>query len=134
MRPDWVPDDIFLELIPGGLQVILKDVLDPDEARDLALDIVEEVSARHYWVAIRLISLLVSTWDVMGPEAIFNNVDAEKLSLAAWLDAMLVLLMRRIKDDQAPMFVAQLEMPPTGEEIPVEEMEISEHQFLSMGD
>jgi hypothetical protein len=133
MRPDWTGDDIFIELMPDGVNFLLHK-LDPLQTEELALRILEEASARHWWIAVRLTQALAGTWDVMGPEATFNHVDAEKLSLAAWLDAMLVLLMRRLSDENAPMFVAQLEMPPSGEEIPEEDMTISESQFLSMAD
>jgi len=133
MRPDWAADDIFVELMPEGINLVLGD-LEPDQAEDLALAVIEEVTGRHWWVAIRLIQTLVQTWDVMGPEAIFNHVDVEKLSLAGWMDAMLVLLMSRLKDEDTTMFAAQLEAPPFGEEIPEEEMAISEGQFLSMAD
>jgi hypothetical protein len=134
MRPDWLPDDLFVELMPGGIEFVVNDVVDPLYAEDLVWAIVEEVSARHWWVAQRLIAVISNTWDVMGPEATFHNVDPGKLSLAAWMDAMLVLLMQRLKEDKLPMFVLQLEAPPPGEEIPLEEMEMSESQFLSMGD
>jgi hypothetical protein len=134
MQPNWTADDIFIELLPNGMELILDGSLGPLVTQDLALDLIEEVSARHWWIALRLIEVVSVHWDVIGPDAIFNGVDAEKLSLAAWLDAMLVLLMRRISNEQQPMFVAQLEMPPAGEEIPEEEMEMSASQFLSMAD
>jgi len=134
MRPDWSADDIFIELLPNGMELIMEGSLGPLVAQDLALELIEEVSARHWWIALRLIETIGVHWDVMGADAIFNGVDPERLSLAAWLDAMLVLLMRRISNEQQPMFVAQLEMPPAGEEIPEEEMEMSASQFLSMAD
>ena len=133
MRPDWGGDDIFVELMPEGISLVLGD-LEPDQAEDLALQVIEEVTGRHWWIAVRLIQTLAQTWDVMGAEATFNHVDPEKLSLAGWLDAMLVLLMSRLKDQDATMFAAQLEAPPFGEEIPEEELAISEGQFLSMAD
>jgi hypothetical protein len=131
MRPDWIGDDLFLELMPEGLQIL--DLIDPEQSEDLATDIIEEVTGRHWWVALRLVGFLIETWEVMGPEATFHNVDAERLSLAAWMDAMLVLLLARVSKDQAPGFVARLESPPYGEQIPEEELAISEGQFLSMG-
>ncbi len=133
MRPDWAGDDVFIELMPDGINLVLGS-LGPDQAEGLALEVIEDVTGRHWWVAVRLIQTLAHTWDVMGAEAVFNHVDAEKLSLAGWLDAMLVLLMNRLSDENATMFVAQLEMPPFGEEMPEEELAISESQFLSMAD
>jgi len=133
MQPDWNCDDLVIDLVPNGINLIL-DRLDLDQTEELTIDILEEVTGRHWWIALRLIGFITDTWDVMGPEATFHHVDPERLSLAAWLDAMLVLLMQRLDKDQAALFVARLESPPMGEEIPVEEMEISERQFLSMAD
>lgn len=130
MRDEWSPDELILELTPNAIEVVLD--LNVDAVYDLALDILEEVSGRYWWVAVRIVGAVTYAWDVMGPEGIFHGVDPERLSLAAWLDAMLLLLLRRIDPQQAPMFTARLEMPPEGEEVPEEEMEISAAQFMSM--
>lgn len=134
MQPDRATDDLFIDLMPDGLELVMSGALDPLDADELATDIIEEVTARHWWVATRLIDFIADTWDVMGAEATFNHVDPERLSLAAWLDAMLVLLMQRIDKDQVPLFVARLEAPPAGEELAEEELAMSEGQFLSMVD
>lgn len=126
-------DDLFIDLVPDGAQLLLEDWIQPEEMQEVGLAILEEVSARRWWVAMRLMGAVMDNWDVMGPEATFHNVDADKLSLSAWLDAMLVLLMQRIQNDQQPMFVARLELPPPGEELPVEDFEISAEQFMAMG-
>lgn len=126
-------DDLFIELMPGGTQLLLEDWVRPEEMEDLGLAILEEASARHWWIAMRLIGVFMDNWDIMGPEAIFNNVDPNRLSLAAWLDAMLALLMQRIQNDQQPMFVARLELPPAGEEMDPKDFEISPEQFMALG-
>lgn len=133
MDPRFEFDDLFIELVPGGAQLLLEDWVQPEDMEELGLAILEEVTARHWWIAMRLMGVIMDAWDVMGPEATFHNVDPNKLSLAAWLDAMLVLLMQRIQNDQQPMFVARLELPPPGEELPMEEFEISAEQFMAMG-
>jgi hypothetical protein len=130
---DWTPDDLFLDLMPDGVRVLSSGELSPDDTVDMALDVIEEVSGRNWWVALNIIQAMVEVWDVMGAEAIFNNVDAQHISLAAWLDAMLVLLLRRTNPDQGPMLVAMLEKPPPGEELPEEDFEMSTSRFLSMG-
>ncbi len=134
MRDSWSPDDVFLELMPDGLDFVLKFDLDPFQMNDLVLDILEEVSARHWWVATRLIGCVTQAWDVIGADATLQGVDAGRLSLAAWLDVMLMLIVQRLKPDAVAMFSAQLEAPPVGEELPVEEMTMTESQFLSMAD
>lgn len=126
-------DDLFIDLVPDGAQLLLEDWIQPEDMQEVGLAVLEEVSARHWWVAMRLVGVIMDNWDVMGPEATFHNVDPDKLSLSAWLDAMLVLLMQRIHNDQQPMFVARLELPPPGEELPMEEFEISAEQFMAMG-
>lgn len=128
----WTADGFLMEFLPHGVDLVMNKI-EPWDARDLAFDILEDVTGRHWWVALRLIQVIAEAWDVMGPEATFNGVDATKLSLAAWLDAMLVLVMRRIDKDHLPAFVAQLEAPPMGEELPAEEMEMTTEQFLALG-
>jgi hypothetical protein len=58
------------------------------------------------------------------------------LSLAAWLDVMLVILIRCMDPKEVSMFVSRLELPPpsemAAEQDRVEEMEMSVEQFLSM--
>lgn len=132
MDPNWMAEDIMLALLPNGDRLV--NELSLDELDNLGLDILEEVSARHWWIADRLIQTLGAAWDTMGAEAVLNHVDPEKLSLAAWLDAMLMLLMRRISSEQAPMFTSRLELPPPGEELDQEELEMSPEQFLAIGD
>jgi hypothetical protein len=129
---DWEPDDLFIELLPNG-DLFVQD-MDPYEINGLAMDILEEASARRWWIATRLIACLVHTWDVMGAEAVFNHVDAERLSLSAWLDAMTLLLLRRIEPAKAPMFVAMIEKPPPGEEVDEEEFSMSTSQFMALAE
>lgn len=132
MERDWMAEDILIRLLPGGLGTLDDD--DLDNLDNLGLDILEAVSARHWWVADRLIQTVANSWDVMGAEAALHQVDPERISLASWLDTMLLLILRYIKPDEAPMFVAKLELPPEGESLAPEEMEMSESQFLSMSE
>ena len=133
MADNFQFDDLFIELLPDGVDVMLGDWVPVEDMEDLGLAILEQASARHWWIALRLIGTLMDHWDVMGAEATFHNVDPSRLSLAAWLDSMLVLLMQRIQAEQQAMFVSRLEAPPAGEELPVEDFEMSAEQFMSMG-
>lgn len=133
MDAEFQFDDLFIELLPDGVNVLLDDWVAPEDMEGIGLAILEEASARHWWIALRLIGTLTDHWDVMGPEATFHNVDPNRLSLAAWLDSMLVLLMQRIQAEQQPMFVSRLEAPPAGEELPAEDFEMSAEQFMAMG-
>lgn len=126
-------DNLFIELLPDGTKLLLEDWIQPEEAEELGLAVLEEASARRWWIAMRLVGAIMDNWDVMGPEATFHNVDANSLSLAAWLDAMMVLIMQRIENSQQSMFVSRLEMPPPGEELDQGDFEMSVEQFMAMG-
>jgi len=70
---------------------------------------------------------------VMGAEAVLHQLDPERLSFASWLDAMTLLLVRRLDPEKAPMLLAMIEKPPAGEEIAEEEFAMSESQFMALG-
>lgn len=132
MRSDWSPDDVLIELAPGGLELVLQDTLDPEDTERLCLDIVEAVTGRHWWIALGLIQVIQDGWHVAGPEMIMAGIDPAQLSLAAWLDTMMLVVLRLIRKEDQAMFLARLEMPPAATEVPVEEMEMSRDQFMSM--
>ena len=100
---------------------------------ELFCDLLEEASGRHWWITMRLVSIARNEWERVGADLLLANVDPEKLSLAAWLDAFTLLLIRSLKPEDANMLMMQVEMVPEGETLPDEEMEMSAEQFLSFG-
>ncbi len=131
LMQQWTPDDLLLDLLPDGIQVVLK--MEPEDVEPLVLELIEEASGRDWWVALRLLGAIKGGWNVLGPEMILQGVDPQRLSLAGWLDAMTLLMLRAMNKDDHAMFLAQVELPPAEvrEEV-AEEMEMSRDQFMSL--
>ncbi|HSJ75013.1 MAG TPA: hypothetical protein VK899_02340, partial [Gemmatimonadales bacterium] len=127
MVEDLQLDDIFPGLLEGEdsdwleEQIVLGQV-DLAELQELILAIVENVSARKWWVALRLVEIARRSWDHLGAEMLLRGIDASRISLAGWLDVLSLLAVRNIEPEQLQSFLLRLEAPPEGEE--PEEMEM----------
>lgn len=75
---------------------------------------------------MRLIYSIVANWGLLGSELTLAGVDAAKLSLGAWLDAVYMLIIKATPEDQLTMFFSKLEYPPPGYEPEVPAMELSD--------
>jgi hypothetical protein len=123
---------LFLELVPAGPTILLDEGIDLDDLMDVGLGIIEEASGRPWYIAMRLIATMREHWNVLGAEMLYRGVDATQLSLAGWLDVALLVTLRTLDSKDVTMFVSRLELPPPGEEVPEEELEMSRDEFLSM--
>lgn len=130
-------DDIF----PGLLsdedtdlveEAIIDGLLGVEEFRSIILEVIETASARQWWVALRLVEVARTSWDVIGGEMLLRGVDAESLSLSAWLDVLLLTILRNMEPKDTQMFTLRLETPPPGEEGVSEELEMSQDSFMAM--
>lgn len=124
------------EWIPDLGELLLDEVVTLGEVDDLILETLSTVSARPWYVALRLISVARVSWDVLGPEMI-RRVDPERHSLAAWLDVLLIQILNSMEPKDTTMFTMRLEAKPnapgsTGV-VPLEEMEMDRGAFLAMG-
>lgn len=119
---DWVED----QLLQGKLHL--------EEYRQLVLGVIETVSARKWYITLRLIDIARSSWDAIGSEMMLRGVDAARISLAAWLDILLITILRNMETKDVTMFTSRLEAPPpeeTGDA--VEDMEMSRSAFMALG-
>jgi len=132
MQDDLDPDQIILELCQDGYELLLDEDLGAEDLYHALLDVIGQVSGRKWWIALRLIGVVKANWNVLGAEMFYRHIDPTVLSLSAWLDVMLVLTIRAMDAKDVSMFTSRLELPPPGETIPEEEMEMSADQFLSM--
>lgn len=132
MVADLDPDQVILDLCPGGHALLLDDSVDPDDLYASLLDVIEQVSGRRWWIALRLIGVIRTNWNVLGAEMFYRHIDPTVLSLSAWLDVMLVITIKAMDPKDVALFTSRLEVPPPGEEIELESMEMSAEQFLSM--
>ena len=132
MAENLDPDQILLDLCPTGYALLFDENVDQEELYLAVLDVVEQVSGRKWWIALRLIGVVRSNWNVLGAEMFYRHIDPTVLSLSAWLDVMLVLTIRAMDPKDVAMFTSRLEIPPAGIESDPADMEMSADQFLSM--
>jgi hypothetical protein len=132
MKQDLDPDEIVLEMCQDGAELLLNEDIDPRELQEAVFDVIEQVSGRKWWIALRLIGVVRGSWNVLGAEMFYRHIDPAVLSLSAWLDVMLVLTIRAMDPKDVAMFTSRLELPPPGQTVPEEEMAMSSDQFLSM--
>lgn len=136
MNESWDLEDIF----PGLVAEVAEDVDDGlteevfslDDLQDLCLDILEIVSGRPYYVTLRLVIIAREAWDTVGAELILQHIDPSSISLSAWLDVLTLTILKNLDEDKRTMVLAQLEAPPPGEEITLEDSEMPRNQFLAM--
>lgn len=127
----------ILELAPGFEDALMDADLSIEEYYKTCLDVIAAASGRPWWIALRLIQVARKSWNVIGAEMIIKHVDPEVLSLSAWLDALLLLIMRTIEAKDAMMFTMQLEAIPVealGADVdPMESTEMSPSAFAAFG-
>jgi hypothetical protein len=116
--------------MPEAEELLYNGTLDLEELYQTCLDLITLVSARPWWVTLRLIGVAEDSWDVLGAEMIFRHIDATQLSLSAWLDVLLLVTLRSMEPKDTTMFLMRLELPPETEK--PEEMEMSSGAFLAM--
>jgi hypothetical protein len=134
-----VEDLDLADILPGMVEdpvavedLILDGKLGLDELEEAILGILEVVSARPWWVALRLVEMARTSWDVLGAELLLRGVDATKVSLAAWLDMALLVALRSMDPKDIQMFTSKLESPPPSAKVEEADMEISASQFMTM--
>lgn len=131
MREDATAEDVFLELVPEGVRLLLEDDGSWD-AGELAEQVIELASGRRWYIAMRLINVVRSNWNVIGATMLMKGVDAQQLSLSGWLDVALLVVLQHMEQKDVTMFVSQLEIPPEGEAPPEEEMVMTHEAFMAM--
>lgn len=133
MQPEPDIEGIILDLIPDSDELLYEGKIELQQLYDVILDLIATVCARQWWVALRLINIARQSWPVLGPQMI-EKVDPERISIAAWLDVLLVTVLNSMEPKETTMFSIRLEQPPPSVAAPEpEEMEMERGAFLSMG-
>lgn len=108
--------DIIPGLCPDQAEQVDEAILDGlvslTLVRDTALEVITEATGRPWWYVLRLVALVKNSWETIGGELTFRGVRADQLSLGAWLDAVLLVCLRSIKQEDVVMFTSSLESPP----------------------
>lgn len=132
-------DAIFPGLVPEEDQDYINDTLlsgavSMEQLQRLALDVVTEVSGRPWWVTIRMINIVEARWSILGGNLVLRKIDAERLSLSAWLDALWLTIFDNLPRDKWTMLASMIEAsPPTAAETnPMDSMEMSVDEFSNL--
>jgi hypothetical protein len=128
-------DNIFPGFLSPEDEDLVDDLLttgqlDMDEYEDILLSVIETASARDWWVTFRLVEMARTSWDVLGAELTLRGVDATQVSLAAWLDVVLILALQAMDPQKTQMFTMKLQAPPP--EVEADEPEMAVSDFMAM--
>lgn len=93
-------------------EAIIEGFYTLDMERELVLSILDTVGGRPWWITMRLIRIVTASWDYLGGEISMRGVDATKLSLAGWLDAVFHIILRSMDQKDHNQFLLRLEMVP----------------------
>jgi hypothetical protein len=133
MKPNMDLDDMVAAFLPEAEELLFTSTLSLEELHTACTDTISLVSARPWWVTMRLIHVAKESWDVLGGEMAFRQTDATTMSLAKWLDILLVVILRAMDPKDTMKFSMQLEAPPVDMETKPEDMEMSSSEFLALG-
>ena len=124
--------DSLLDLIPGGDDLFLDEDVGFDEVNTLFSDVITTVSGRSWWITLGLLGVAKKHWDTIGPEMIMS-VDAQRVSLAAWMNVLQSTIIQSIDPENVPMFIAQVQAPPPGVESPqMKRQDLTAKEFLAI--
>lgn len=130
-------DDVFPGLLDQEERNQIEDALmegrvDLNAMYEATMEAISMAAGRPWWTAIQLIETARDQWNVLGGRLILKGVDAERLSLSAWLDALMTSIIDNMDRSKLPMYLAHLETPPKGIEKSQEEVEMDRNQFFAM--
>jgi hypothetical protein len=135
MQPVPDLDGLILDLLSEADELLYAEKITVEELYEAALDLISTVCARPWWMALRQINIARSSWHVLGPKML-ERIDLERVSIAAFLDVLLVVTLDSMDPKDTAMFVLRLETPPielAGDQpAPIDSMEMDRGAFLSM--
>lgn len=113
------PGAAIMELLDQDVQVALVDALiegelDPIVLNDALLNIVTIVSGRPWWFTLRLLQAAQTSWDSIGGYMALHGVNAQQMTLQAYLDALLATVLRHVDPKNHTSMLAKMKMPPAG--------------------
>lgn len=128
------------DILPGLLDneeeiddALVQGELDLVELHKVTLDVISAVTGRTWYVALNIIGVAVGSWDALGGELVLRGVDASKLSIAAWIDAVYLIMVRAMDNEQLMVFTSKIQVPPPGfEEDDTDAGLMSRDEFMAM--
>jgi len=122
-----LPDEISLwSLLPGLLEqadaeeylsdLMLVGDLDRDEYEEITWEVVGIAAGREWWVALHLLGNAKAEHNtrLVRGQLVLAGVDATKISLAAFLDAVYMIFIQNMTEQNRQRFDMMLNMAPPG--------------------
>ena len=135
MQPIPDIDGLILDFLGGSEDLLYSGKITIEELYDASLDLVSMVCARPWWVALRQINVARNSWHVLGPK-LLERIDLERVSIAAFLDVLLIVTLESMDPKDTAMFILKLEAMPAElakeQPAPIDSMEMDRGTFLSM--
>lgn len=126
---DWfiaiLDEDNPLPLIPGLLDddgeeqvmdMLLAGEIDTDLVITRTRELLSAAAGRPWWEADRLIRSSAESWHIIGGELTRLGVELDKVSLASALNAIYVICVRTMDEQERNKFDIDLRLPPVGVE------------------
>jgi hypothetical protein len=134
MQPEPDVEGIIFDLFVDSDDLLIEGEITSEELYEAVLLLISTVSARPWWVSLRLINVARTSWAILGPEML-ESLDASQVSISAWLDVFLIKALNAMDPKDTTLFTSQLEAPPASEqsEDPMDDMEMDASAFLSFG-
>jgi hypothetical protein len=132
LRPVPDLDGLIIDYLPELEDLVMAERITLEQIYEDCLTVIAAVAARPWWVALRLIGVATRSWDVLGPKMMFHGVDPNIVSLAAWLDALLIITLENMDPKDTTMFTMRLEAVPVVEKANQPELEMDKGAFLSL--
>lgn len=135
MRDDFSTDDMFWALgVATALdEALYSGALSFEDYAAMALDVISTAAGRPWYMAIRLIASVMQSWDVIGSELTLRGINAAVISLSAWLDVVLIVMLKFMKKEDVALFSMKLTAPPPGTDPTEMEMSADDFQALMAG-
>lgn len=124
---DWfvaiLDEDVPLPLIPGLMSgdaeeritdLLLDGAIDTDVVVTRTRELLTAAAGRPWWEADRLIRSAGRDWHIIGGELTRLGVDLDRVSLAAALNAIYVICVRTMDEQERNKFDIDLRLPPIG--------------------
>ena len=127
-------DDMVSTMVTDGEELLFDEAVGM-ELYDACLEVISHVSGRPWWQAMRLIAVATQNWNTVGAEMMYRGFLAQQVSLSAWLDVLLLVILKMIDPKEANMFLLRLEDPPKELDDGAEatEPEMDRNAFLALG-
>lgn len=134
MQPEPDVEALILDLFVDIDELLMAETITLDDLYDAVLLLISTVSARPWWVSLRLINVARNSWAILGP-MMLETLDASHASISAWLDVLMIKALNSMDPKDTTLFTSQLEAPPPSEqsEDPMDDFEMDASAFLSFG-